>query len=426
MGLSNTAKLSAGDKFTDLSSGGIYEAIKLLGEGGLGSAYLVSKDSYSVQSVAKIPLQTGDFQSDQYSIKKLNHEADILESLKKKNVPNIVQIEDHFDTEINGYKIPVLILELAKGKTCEDYLLDHDPCVAEDDVKEVLKRVGEALVGVHKEGIIHRDIKPENVFVDNNLNVTLIDFGIAAVFDNSKTTQRATRIGTDFYSPPEQMESGIVSFSSDVFALAATGFYLLTGGAKVGWIGKYEPKMFEKLGHPISQELSDVICKATWPDMLERYATIEDFIQALEGRPPIHKLPRIVVDGTSYPIDKDLITIGRAGEDAQVDIGVTERTADGEYYISRNHCYIKKCNDGYIRIFDGSPDGKASTNYTIWLDKINKWRFVLPAGLMLGSIPLTIGLGFKQGRSSEKDIWGNPILPGAYRVIEYRPPDEYP
>jgi len=427
LGSENVVELKAGDIFPDIDSGDLYSVEEFLGGGGFGYAYRVIQKRSSDQSVAKIPLQTGDRKNDAYRAKKLDHEARILAMLQRAKVPNIVQIKSHFKTEINGTKIPALLLELARGKTCKDFVdCRESGCLAEDTVKSILDLIGAALIGVHKHGIIHRDVTPDNVFVDDSgktLEVTLIDFGIAAMFDNAATTERATTcLGKQFYSPPEQMQRGIVSPSSDVFSLAATGFYLATG-KKLGWTGKYDPKKFEQPGFPISDDFSQTIIKATWPEMSKRYATVDDFLAALKGRPPIHRMPRIVVDGKSYPIDGDLITIGRAGTGISLDIGVSERAVAGKSYISRQHCYIRHCDDGYYRLFDGSPGGKPSTNKTIWLDKNNMWREIGPKGVVLGSIALVVGLGFKEGGSNERDIFGDPILPGPYRTIEYRPPD---
>jgi len=427
-GITALTELDVGDVFDD-GNNTIYTIEKKLGKGGMGLTYLVTNNSNNEKLVAKIPLILQvNYEEDAYHIEKLKNEALILQKLKENNIPNVVKIKANIPTtKINGLDVPVLVMEFAKGKTCNDCLKDTpSSCFKEAVVKTILIKIATALNDVHKLGFIHRDIKPENIFVDQidrDPQITLIDFGIAAAFNQSSCMNQATHVGTPFYGPPEQRENGIFSPSSDVFALGATGFQLATGRILQGVRGKYNPKDYEQRGYPVSQEFANVIIKATWPDMLERFPIMEDFLNALNGKPPLKRMKRIIADGKQYPITKDIIIIGRANSNINPppDIEVVEYSQPGENFLSRRHCTIKKGADGFYRLYDTSVNG------TVWLNNNKEWKPVPKDeknGLILANIPLVIGLGYCDVPTGKFDMNGNEILPGAYRVIEYRPPDK--
>ncbi len=419
--------LNPGDVFEDLDTGRMFEVAEHLGTGGFGSTYFVTDSSSGDRLVAKLPVITGDKQNDEYRIRKTEHEGEVLKTLLDNGVPHVVPFRGQFETEIAGHRVPVVLMEVARGTTLDDYIFKElQAPMKEDEARELLLQLCTALQGVHSLGIVHRDIKPDNIFIDTQQperDLTLIDFGIAALYDNSKTYDKVTAVGTPFFSAPEGMYQGFVSFSADVFSVGAVGFFLLTAQQPAGLRGGYDPRLYERKGFPVSDDIAQVIVKATWEDFKLRYPTIEDLMNAIRGRPPLHLMPRIIVDGTSYAIDKDLIIIGSARVGSSVDIAITERTQDGKYYISRKHCYIKLCDDGLYRLYDGSPEGRPSTNGTVWLDKRGNWRRIPREGLVLGNSPYMIGLGYSEPRTGTgRDMFGHERIPRVYRTIEYRPP----
>ena len=77
--------------------------------------------------------------------------------------------------------------------------------------------------------VIHRDIKPENIILTNEGRAVLVDFGISKVYDPTKGTTVGAKAVTPGYSPPEQYGRGRTDARSDVYALGATLYTLLTG-----------------------------------------------------------------------------------------------------------------------------------------------------------------------------------------------------
>ena len=219
-----------------------------LGEGGFGEVYLVRNKSTGHESVAKVPnLKKYGTSPDMLDLiaKKQKQEGDIIKNLTEKNVPSTVKYVDSFNSEIKSETVPVLLIEKAPGITLKEWV-DQNGAMDEKFVKIVLERLAIAMRDVHKATYIHRDLKDENIFIDGPLDdpaLTIIDFGISAIFDNSKTHCVATNMmHSHFYAPPEQKTHNEARPSTDVFAIGALAFFLLTGGNRnPGRDSRYRP-----------------------------------------------------------------------------------------------------------------------------------------------------------------------------------------
>lgn len=418
--------LEENDIFESMTSPKMFfEVTKYISRGGFGDVYRVKEQNNGKELIAKIPIIRNE-KEDAYRNKKQKHEGDLLKLLKDNKIPNVAELYAFFESQINGNRVYVIIMEIALGVTLNKYIYDKNPSLLpENEVRKILLKLCEGLIDIHKLGYIHRDLKSENIFIEektNDFKITIIDFGISAFYNQASTVNTATQVGTPFYSPPEQFK-GIISPSADVFAIGAIGFFLSTGGNNLTQNGEYSPKIHEKSGFEISKEFDDIIRTATWSEMSKRFPTIEDLMLSLSGHPPLHEMPRIIVDGKGIPITKDLVTIGRKMENSSVDIQVAELSQPNEHFIGREHCHIKKCDDGYYRLFDGDRTGKVSTNGTVWFNRLNQWiRLKENKGLILANQPVIIGLGYADKETGKNDMNGNPILPGVYKLIEYRPP----
>ena len=91
------------------------------------------------------------------------------------------------------------------------------------------EQVCQALQHAHGRGIIHRDLKPGNVWLDADGNAALGDFGLAVAIDRSRMTMVGMMVGTVAYMPPEQALGRTPDARSDLYALGAMLYEMVTG-----------------------------------------------------------------------------------------------------------------------------------------------------------------------------------------------------
>src|SRR6478735_2152576 len=124
---------------------------------------------------------------------------------------------------------PSLVMDFVSGRPLTDRIAEG-PLPPEEAVA-IAGVVADALAVAHDHGIVHRDIKPANILVDDDGAVHLVDFGIAALMDvpSDGLTADSTMVGTLRYAAPERLAGGDVTPRSDVWALGAVLYEMLTG-----------------------------------------------------------------------------------------------------------------------------------------------------------------------------------------------------
>jgi serine/threonine-protein kinase len=124
---------------------------------------------------------------------------------------------------------PSLVMDFVSGRPLSERIAAA-PLPPEEAVA-IAGMVADALAVAHDHGIVHRDIKPANILVDEDGTVHLIDFGIAALMDAPADglTADSTMVGTLRYAAPERLAGGDISPRSDVWALGAVLYEMLTG-----------------------------------------------------------------------------------------------------------------------------------------------------------------------------------------------------
>jgi len=155
--------------------------------------------------------------------------------------PNIVTIYDFGEHDGLAY----LVMELVEGPNLSNLLATHgslDPAL----VRQVVRRLAEALDVAHRAGIIHRDIKPGNVLMAAGTVPRLTDFGIARSIDGGSLTSTGQVLGTAYYLSPEQAMGGPIGPATDIYSLGLLAHEMLTGA-----------KPFDR-GTPIATALAQV------------------------------------------------------------------------------------------------------------------------------------------------------------------------
>ena len=196
-----------------------YRIVRLLGQGGFGAVYRVWDMQMEGVCAVKENLDTSAEAQVQFE-----KEAKMLFSLRHSGLPRV------FDTFVVPGQGQYLVMDYIEGEDLQE-LLDRGAPLTVGQVINWISQVCDALTYLHSHqpAIIHRDIKPANIKITPENQAVLVDFGIAKVYDPLLMTTRGARAVTSGFSPPEQYGQGRTDAQSDVYALGATAYTLLTG-----------------------------------------------------------------------------------------------------------------------------------------------------------------------------------------------------
>src|SRR5262249_40883318 len=111
--------------------------------------------------------------------------------------------------------------------------IDRGPWSVEAAAR-LLDQIASALTVAHREGVIHRDIKPDNIFLDEDENAYLADFGIAKDLSIASITADGALIGSPAYVTPEQIKGEQVTPRSDIYSLGLVMYELLVSEKPFG------------------------------------------------------------------------------------------------------------------------------------------------------------------------------------------------
>jgi serine/threonine protein kinase/Tfp pilus assembly protein PilF len=209
---------------------GHYQIVALIGRGGMGEVYR-AHDTKLDRDVA-LKILPAEMATDPARLERFEREAKTVAGL---NHPHIVTL--HSVEEESGLRF--LTMELVEGRSLDELLTAEGLPLAK--VFEIGIAVADALAAAHERGIIHRDLKPANVMLTHDGRVKVLDFGLAKLTEDPRTTsqQAATTIapitadgvvvGTAPYMSPEQLRGKDVDFRSDLFSLGILLYELATG-----------------------------------------------------------------------------------------------------------------------------------------------------------------------------------------------------
>ena len=207
---------------------GKYVVEKLLGSGGFGVTYKIKHTSnnklFALKTLNLEAQNRSDFE--QLQVKFIN-EAIALASCRH---PHIVRVHPQVFQQDGLW---CMVMEYIAGGDLADYLVEHGK-LTEDAAIVIITKVGKALSYVHQQGFLHRDIKPANILLrKSDLSPVLIDFGLAREYASGKKISM-TNSKTEGYAPIEQYQrNGNFGAWTDVYALAATLYALLTGRSPI-------------------------------------------------------------------------------------------------------------------------------------------------------------------------------------------------
>lgn len=319
-------------------------------------------------------------------------EARLLSQLSH---PNLPRVTDFFHSKGYWY----LIMEFVEGMSLEKLLLRHPNGLPEPRVLHWALQICDVLDYLHSctPPIIFRDLKPSNIMITPQDTVKLIDFGIARIFKRGKRGD-TVQMGSPGYAPPEQYGLGQTDARSDLYALGATLYHVLTGQQPPeppltppldGW--SPSPRAIKS---ELSEQIDCVIRKAMQWHPHERFQSALEFKSALLSCPTVmlHPLqcprclrrqrpgarfccycgtalvgtgsPTIVLslerdDGIvkQFRVHGDVITIGRSDARTRAHLQIDLSPYDMRRHVSRRHARIVRRGNSYWIEDLGSMNG---------------------------------------------------------------------
>ncbi|MCX7045180.1 MAG: bifunctional serine/threonine-protein kinase/formylglycine-generating enzyme family protein [Candidatus Sumerlaeota bacterium] len=249
--------------------GGRLTLLEKLGEGGMGVVYKARDNQVGRYIAIKRP--KGPMLATAKGRARFIREAQSAARLAHPNIVTVYRVSEDEEG-------PYLEMEYMEGRSLRDEIkyARHDWSVAR--VCEAGVHLCDALDAAHAQGIIHRDIKPSNILLTARGIPKIGDFGLSAALYaesgaiSSSMTQTGAAMGSMFYSSPEQLaDAKSADARSDIYALAATLYYAITGE---------DPRIIHLSLLP--EAIRDVFQKALESDPARRFANMKQFAEALK------------------------------------------------------------------------------------------------------------------------------------------------
>ncbi|MBL8149103.1 MAG: protein kinase, partial [Blastocatellia bacterium] len=264
-----------------------YVISKPLAKGGMGAVYMAVDRRLKVNIALKETLF-----SDETLCKAFEREARLLANLRHNLLPKVI---DHFTEGSKQY----IVMEFIPGEDLSTLIKQQGRPFSVEDVLKWADQLLDLLDYMHNQepAVIHRDIKPQNLKLTPRGEIVLLDFGLAKGQPSTINVTASIRaVATSLhgytlnYSPPEQIEGTGTDPRSDLYALGATLYHLLTGAAPLDSVTRslkildsYPDPLIpaSELNREVPKVLSNVLSKAMAIDKTARYQAATEMRDSL-------------------------------------------------------------------------------------------------------------------------------------------------
>ncbi len=260
---------------------GNYQIVQRLGDGGMGTVYR-AVDRLLERDVA-IKVLRPELGHREDLVDRFLSEARALARLNHPHIAILHGLERH-DGELH------MVMEFVRGETLEQ-MVERSGALAWTRAVSWCMEALDALDHAHDMGVIHRDIKPANIMVSGTGVVKVMDFGIARLRGQHRRTQTGHTVGTPLYMAPEQLRGEEVDARTDVYAMGAVLFELVTGRVPFEADSDYAlilrklqdtPPPLQSLVPGTPPALNDIVQRAMQHEPDARFPTAQAFSEALD------------------------------------------------------------------------------------------------------------------------------------------------
>lgn len=441
---------------------GKYLVGRVLGQGGFGITYKVKDleneniycikeylpSEYSVRNIDNYSVSANSKESEkiyQHGKKQFMEEARIL--YRFRNNPIVTEIYDYFEENDTAY----YVMEFLDGMNLKQATYNMGGKIPLSNADVIFVTISSGLAEIHKHNILHRDISPENIFLTKDYNIKLIDFGSARNYIQSQKCGMSVLFKPGFAPPEQYKTSGNQGEWTDIYALAITYYYVVSGVRPVDAMSRLSGEKVPLLSDicpDVSVQNAKVVEKAYELNIKNRYHSFEELLNdfdisySQEGSKEQHKESsddveekvfsdnRVEISSseevTSFPTvpsDRVVNTTMRKGFFRRIFsrkkpfVIVTEQNLGDRIYpisettfttigrsshsnivinnvqISRTHCSVKYEKDkGIFLLIDDSSNGTFDSNQQLIKGKVYKYKPGTKINLVNSSFVLTFVL----------------------------------
>ncbi len=263
---------------------GKYEIRRELGRGAMGIVY----EGWDPMIARRVALKTVrkeqlDRSEAEEILSRFMREAQAAGRL---NHPNVVAVYEYGE-EADG--TAYIAMEYVEGRELKDYF-DRQERFPLTEIARIMGELLGALGHAHHHGIVHRDIKPANIFVLDNGQIKVGDFGIARI-ESSNLTQAGSVLGTPAYMSPEQFMGQTVDGRSDLFSAGVILYQFLTGEKPFAGqlttimhkVLKEDPIAPSELNVQVPPAFDKVVRRAMAKRPEDRFQSAKEFAEAVQA-----------------------------------------------------------------------------------------------------------------------------------------------
>ncbi|MCS7191750.1 MAG: protein kinase [Armatimonadetes bacterium] len=269
-----------------------YIVMHVLGFGGFSAVYLAFDQRLNNRRVAVKEL----LQTDTNIIQQFETEAKILATLSHPALPKAYDWFKQF-----GSDRYYLVMEFVDGISVWD-LVQQKGMLTPLTAMQIIEPVLDAVAYLHNQNppIIHRDIKPSNILLSKDRKVYLVDFGIVKVAGPGQKTATGAQGVTPGFSPPEQyLAAGETDVRSDIYALGATLYFMLTAKVPPDVTERLQKEMagqsslesIRSVNSAVSPQVEQAIFIAMALKKEQRFNSVNDFRAGLKGQTILIQTP---------------------------------------------------------------------------------------------------------------------------------------
>jgi len=275
--------------------GGKYRIERVLGQGGFGITYLARNTVFDIDVAIKEFFMKDENERDGSSVtmpnstkkelflgqkEKFKKEAKRMFAIKNEH---IIGVHDLFEENGTAY----YVMDYVDGENLSERLMHKGRPMPEQEVREIIPQILDALKSVHDAGIWHLDLKPGNVMIDKDGNAYLIDFGASKqIRANGNMTTSTALCYTPGYAPNEQIGQMYDRFGpwTDIYALGATIYNIITN-KKPPMAIDIEEDGVEAFEFPqtISTDMRNLVIWMMQPKRKERPQSVKDVASKLNS-----------------------------------------------------------------------------------------------------------------------------------------------